>query len=121
MKVTLISQYRDCSTGSIITIQDDGSKLEYLVHSHNWGNDRIDITKGGFKKQLPVNRDEILELVEATREYVQMRFKEFSSISRYDLANFYSLMVAFMVALGDIPKKINNPSNETESMISDVV
>lgn len=58
MKIKHFDFYRDCDTGGIEVELDDGSNESYLVHGLNFGNDRIDVTKGGWNVQaIPTLRE----------------------------------------------------------------
>lgn len=59
MKILTVSQYRDCGTMGVTVQLDDGEVVEYLVHGHNRRNDRIDVTRGGWKVQLTPSVQEL--------------------------------------------------------------
>ncbi|MCK9428591.1 MAG: hypothetical protein M0R17_01100 [Candidatus Omnitrophica bacterium] len=65
MKIKHFDFYRDCSTGGIEVQLDDGTEELYLVHGTNFGNDRIDVTKGGWDIQAIPTVKELHELVNA--------------------------------------------------------
>lgn len=70
MKITSIDYYRDCSTTGVI-VEVDGNSTEYLIHGSNWGNNRFDVTVGGWSVQAyPCIRDlKELEAALADFEY----------------------------------------------------
>ena len=111
MKVTLVSHFRDGSTGLIRVINEDGSEVEYWVHSMNWGNNRTDVTKRLYVRdaeEYTVNRDELIQLVNAFREYVSNSFKSFDTIDKYKLAEYYHMMESFMITCGILVKRLRD-------------
>lgn len=52
MDIIKIDILRDCGTaGVIVSIDGSGEFVEYLIHGHNWSNDRFDVTRDGWRIQ----------------------------------------------------------------------
>jgi hypothetical protein len=102
MRVTWVESYRDGGTGSIQTLQDDGSVQEYFIHSNNFSNNRKDVTKG---KMIPVIGGELVDLINAFRKYVSYRYNaEFERVKPYEHALYYGIMESFLVTCKIVEK-----------------
>lgn len=92
MKITKIDFFRDGSTGGIEVELDNGTHEQYLVHGHNFGNSRMDVTKGAWHVQDIPTVKELDDLTTALYELkYDPEFDYWKSETQY-MKNAYILL-----------------------------
>lgn len=70
MEILSIDYYRDGSTaGVIVSIDNLPETVEYLIHGHNFGNGRFDVTRDGWDVQNYPSNMELKELSFALEDF----------------------------------------------------
>ena len=70
MSILSIDYYRDCSTASVlVSINNSPEVVEYLIHGHNFGNGRFDVTRDGWDAQNYPSQVELKELGLALEDF----------------------------------------------------